>query len=122
MRGFRTAEGPSKTYNNCRQPRARIRLAELSRIGRRGMNIRKHREGTIVTKPVRRREALSALGAVGSSVFLGCGSGSGDTGGKEPTPNSRSASCRDVPDETAGPFPDTKGMIVEPEYYRADIS
>lgn len=86
------------------------------------MNFRKQREGIFATKPVRRRQALSALGALGSLIFLGCGSESDDSNGAKPNQSSRPTSCHDIPDETAGPFPDVKGMITDSQYYRSDIS
>lgn len=101
--------------------------------------------GTIID----RRRALAMVGAAGSMAVLGCSSdgtpaataaggaaGSGGTGGSSAggstgtggtsgasgsTGDAASSSCHEIPDETPGPYPDTKGMISNSSYFRSDI-
>ena len=74
-------------------------------------------------------------GSAGATVGGGGGPGGvtsagGEMGGKGGTASGGMAgtggaggtgSCHEIPEETAGPFPDTKGMIGDPAFQRSDI-
>lgn len=83
-----------------------------------------------------RRKALNLLGTAG---FFGIGSmmmgihacestdesptpDPGTTGTPETTPGPTPSTCTEIPSETAGPYPDSTGMVDDPEYYRQDIT
>jgi protocatechuate 3,4-dioxygenase beta subunit len=51
--------------------------------------------------------------ATGGVTGSGGIAGTGGAGG--------GGSCHEIPEETAGPFPDTKGMIDDPAFHRSDI-
>jgi protocatechuate 3,4-dioxygenase beta subunit len=88
---------------------------------------------------VNRRRALELLGVLGA-VAAGCGgsqdtgtggaAGSGTTTGPSGSTSSTSTSsttsasgsCDEIPDETSGPYPDTKDMIDSATYDRSDIT
>jgi protocatechuate 3,4-dioxygenase beta subunit len=96
-----------------------------------------------------RREVLAAFGLVSPLVILGCssssGSGGGTDGGTGGTAgiggagggggaasgfggggagggDGSTADCEEIADETAGPYPDTDGMISNTTYERQDIT
>ena len=83
-----------------------------------------------------RRAVLAAFGAaVGSAALLAaCGddgdgadadadAGSAPDGGTASADGApTSSTCEAIPDETAGPYPDTKGMIADEAFYRSDIT
>jgi protocatechuate 3,4-dioxygenase beta subunit len=83
-----------------------------------------------------RRAVLATLGALGASALVGCGgassdsgtsggaaaSGSGGTAGGNGARGASVTSGNEIPDETAGPYPDTKGMIGNMSTYRSDIA
>jgi protocatechuate 3,4-dioxygenase beta subunit len=100
-------------------------------------------------KPIRtgRRDVLHvALGGLGGLLMLRCGAAVGAAGGSPAaadagTTDDGSASgeatstadadaanegaiaeCREIPDETGGPYPDVDGMISDPTYERSDIT
>jgi protocatechuate 3,4-dioxygenase beta subunit len=61
-------------------------------------------------------------GAGGSAINNGSG-GSGGTGGSDgSTGGSTPTSCTEIPEETAGPYPDKIGMLDNAKYMRSDIS
>jgi protocatechuate 3,4-dioxygenase beta subunit len=89
-----------------------------------------------------RRAVLAAFGAaVGGAALLAAACGeddeSGGDAGTAPDASGQAAdgsagstvdagpsssSCDEIPDETAGPYPDTKGMISNQSFYRSDIT
>jgi protocatechuate 3,4-dioxygenase beta subunit len=78
-------------------------------------------------KNMNRRAALGILGAAGAAFALGCGSGDSSAtgaggGGGGSSSSSGSSTCTDIPDETAGPYPDKTGMISNPATFRQDIT
>ena len=112
-------------------------------------------ETTDATARLDRRDLLSALGALGPLMLLGCGStasgasgsasdaagggatgedaasgadggataaGDGATSEDSAAVSSDASSCNEIPDETAGPYPDIDGMISNTAYERADIT
>jgi protocatechuate 3,4-dioxygenase beta subunit len=84
---------------------------------------------------VKRRTVLAALGALGSGAWAACGGSSpaGPDGGPDAdaaagdaadaaSEATSAASCNIIPDETAGPYLDQKGMIGNPAGFRSDIT
>lgn len=90
-----------------------------------------------------RRSALAALGVLGSFSFLACddgaaspdggGDGAAGTGGGAGAAgadggagtgagDASAAACDEIPDETAGPYPDKNGMIGDAAFHRSDIT
>jgi protocatechuate 3,4-dioxygenase beta subunit len=66
--------------------------------------------------------------ATGGATQAGGASGSAGTGGRAGSNgaggqggSSGGATCTEIPEETAGPYPDTKGMISDPAFHRSDI-
>ena len=62
--------------------------------------------------------AGSGGGSAGSGGQPGAGGadGSGGQGG-----STGGGTCTEIPDETAGPYPDTKGMVDDPAFHRSDL-
>lgn len=114
----------------------------------------KSAEITVDSPSLARRNAISALGALGAAALLSAcgggddtstggtagsgGSGTGGTGasgsggagtggtgtsgsGGSGAGGSGTTDCHVIPDETSGPYPDTKGMISNPAFFRSDI-
>lgn len=80
------------------------------------------------TPEMGRRTALAVLGSLGSLALLSCdeatslspdaGGAAGQAGGDA----AAAASCDEIPDETAGPYPDKNGMVSDASFYRSDIT
>lgn len=73
-----------------------------------------------------RRRALATLaGLGGTTLWIACTNGSGDATVDAPassgTDASSSGTCSAIPDETAGPYPDTTNMVGTPATYRSDV-
>jgi protocatechuate 3,4-dioxygenase beta subunit len=92
-------------------------------------------DSPVESKGLSRRAVLAALGAAvgGAALLAACGD-DGDSGadGGSSTPDGAagstvdaapsSTSCDEIPEETAGPYPDQKGMISNQDFYRSDIT
>ena len=71
-----------------------------------------------------RRRALAALGWLGGSAWLlDCTSSSHDAAAPDAAASdaATSGACAEIPDETAGPYPDTMDMVANPAFYRSDV-
>jgi protocatechuate 3,4-dioxygenase beta subunit len=81
-----------------------------------------------------RRDALQiALGGLGGLLLLRCGANAGAGAGANADADAGAdadaasdgdavAECREIPDETGGPYPDVDGMIASSTYERSDIT
>ncbi len=69
-----------------------------------------------------RRGLLTALGAFGGALLVGCKTDAGSTVDASSGSDSTTAgACAETPEETAGPYPDIDGMISDPAFYRSDV-
>ena len=64
---------------------------------------------------------MSASGGAGGKDDTATGGGSGSGGVAGSGGAGGGGSCHEIPEETAGPFPDTMGMLGDPAFHRSDI-
>lgn len=76
-----------------------------------------------------RRQAVGTLGALAAGTLLfGCttaddsGDSATDTSGSGDDTGGALDSCEEADDTTAGPYPDTVGMVNDEAYYRSDVT
>jgi hypothetical protein len=83
-------------------------------------------------KHMDRRKALATLASLGGTTFLlACTTTSGNTSVDAPGDSGSgttgtdgsggTSACATIPEETAGPYPDTTNMVGDPATYRSDI-
>jgi protocatechuate 3,4-dioxygenase beta subunit len=100
----------------------------------------KKNDNSETSTKIDRRDALTALGAIGPLLLLGCSSsdtavtGVADASGEDATGDTSATSdtgattsgdagaCHEIPDETGGPYPDVDGMISNATYKRQNIA